>query len=96
MFVTLDNFFINSIGKFTEIYEIPKGFTKFFDSKTSIYYTNNDKTQLIRISDHWGKNIKKCTWYLSGYPNLYAINWKYEIGKDMKIGIIEFSNLKKM
>jgi hypothetical protein len=92
--ITIDNFFISTKGVFTELIEMPEGFTIFFNSKESKYYSNEDKTQLIRISNHWGYGIKYCSWLLKGYKAEVAWKWKKSNGKHDRIGIISISNLK--
>lgn len=91
--ITIDNFHIQSKGHFQEIDEVPEGFKKFFESKSSIYYTNEDQTKLIRVSDHWGLKIRKCAWFLVGYPKISSFMWQKMISNDMKIGIIDFKFL---
>ncbi len=94
--ITIDNFFLSSIGTFKEINEIPEGFILFFTSKTSTYFTNEDNTILIRKSDHWGSKIRSCNWYLSGYPRELSKRWKKFAGTSQRFGMIAFSELKSM
>ena len=94
MIITIDNFFIQSKGRFKELTEIPEGFTKFFDSITSVYYTDENKTQLVRVSDHWGSMIRKCTWFLLGHPFISCRDWNKTVDSEMRIGIVEFTSLK--
>lgn len=89
--ITVDNFFIRSKGWFVELQEIPKDFNLFFSSKKSSYYTNTEQTELIRVSDHWGRNINFCAWYLIGYEPISAYKWRKEYGKGPRIGKICFS-----
>ena len=92
--INVDNFFIKSIGSFTEISEIPLGFKKIFDSKNSEYFVDENNIKLIRISDHWGRKIKKCNWFLKGYPTAHCGSWKGLVDSKMRIGIIPFEELK--
>lgn len=92
--ITIDNFFVKSKGNFIELKSIPENFEKFFDSKTSTYYTNNNKDVLIRVSDHWGENIRFCSWFLIGYEKFACWKWKKKYGSEMKIGLINICDLK--
>lgn len=92
--ITIDNFFIASKGTFKELQSIPSGFTKFFTSKKSIYYSNEEKTELVRVSDHWGYRIRFCAWHLEGYKKISSWDWKKKIGNEMRIGIILYSDLE--
>lgn len=92
--ITMENFFIRSHGTFIEIFDIPIGYTEFFKSKKSQYYTNDDKTMLVRISDHWGHKIRFCSWHLKGYPKISSWGWRKQFGNQCRIGIIKFSELK--
>ena len=58
MSITKDNFFIKSTGYFKEIKEVPNDYEFIFKSKSSAYYVNKDKTKLVRVSDHWGVELK--------------------------------------
>jgi len=94
MLISIENFFIASLGEFTEIFSIPEGFSLFFTSKyngidSSWYYTNEDKTLLIRVSNHWGSGISQCNWYLKGYHKSNSYNWT-----TTNIGLIAFSDLR--
>lgn len=91
--VTIGNFFVRTYGEFTEINEIPEGFSLFYSSKGSQYYTNEAKDTLIRSSDHWGWNIAFCCWYLIGYKK--CVSWRFQkhYGKESKIGLIKISEL---
>jgi hypothetical protein len=91
--ITIDNFFIKTMGVFTEIYEIPSDFVMFFSSKGSRYYTNHTQDKLIRKSNHWGHGIKFCSWQLNGYKHLRLWDWQKKYGKTFKIGIISLSEL---
>jgi hypothetical protein len=93
--ITVRNFHISSKGTFIEIDKIPNGFELIYDSSTgSKYYVNSDKTILVRIANHWGKKIKKCTWHLKGYVPVHSQDWQDVVGLDMKIGMIKFVDLK--
>lgn len=89
----ITNFFIQSFGIFEEISEIPPDFYGFFASKRSLYYTNNDKSILIRSSDHWGTDIAKCIWFLKGYPQMSCWRWKKQYEGRFLIGMIRFDEL---
>lgn len=90
--VTHENYHLASEGTFKQIFEIPEGFDVVFKSKGSKYYVDKDDTQLIRVSDHWGYNIKHCNWFLEGYNKMPCGLWKNTYGE--KIGIINFNELK--
>lgn len=92
--ITIENFFICTYGVFIEIKIIPDGFEKFFKSKESSYYTNADKSILIRSSNHWGHMIKFCSWYLKGYGKESSYRWQKKHGKGQKFGIINISEFK--
>ena len=92
--ITIDNFFISTMGVFAEIDKVPEGFVKFFKSKESEYYHDEGKLTLIRISNHWGYRIRFCTWHLEGYKKIIAWQWKSKYGKKMRIGIIKITELK--
>ena len=94
MDITIDNFHIKSEGTFAPIDLIPQNFKSFFKSKSSEYFTNKNKTKLIRISDHWGFNIKKCNWFLNGYDLCDCNNWRKLNGNSFIIGMINISKLK--
>lgn len=84
-----DNFWIASLGEWIELTEIPVGFNLFFTSKdNSKYYLKEDKTEIIRVSNHWGSGISQCNWYLKGYQRSNSYNWK-----TTNIGWIAFSSL---
>lgn len=91
--ITIDNFFIASKGVFEEIEAIPEGFTKFFSSKSSEYFCNDEKKILIRRSDHWGSNIRFCAWFLNGQKHECSWKWQDKYGKGKRIGSILFSDL---
>lgn len=92
--VTIENFFVRTYREFKEIKEVPKGFTEFFKSKKSVYYTNEAKTQLVRVSDHWGHRIRYCAWHLEGYEKISSWAWHKVHGKELKIGKIPFRELR--
>lgn len=91
--ITIENFFVSSKGIFKELCFIPDGFTRFFISKGSEYFSNKESDLLIRKSDHWGHNIRFCAWHLDGYKKDTSWKWKDANGKEKKIGIILFSEL---
>ena len=91
--ITIENFFIATSGVFEELQEIPIDFEKFFASKGSEYYTNKDKTELIRVSDHWGYAIRFCSWHLRGYKYMFCGRWAKKVDQPKKIGIISFTDL---
>lgn len=96
MSLDLSNFWDASAGTWTEIDSIPEGFSKFAGGgkQTSEYYTNNEKTTVVRVSDHWGSGIRECNWYLSGYKRNNSFNWPHICGeKRVRIGIIDISKL---
>lgn len=92
--ITMDNFFINTFGVFTELENIPIGFKLFFVSKKSMYYENEERNYLIRVSDHWGYGIRFCSWLLHGYKNQTAWKWQEDYSDDMRVGIIPISELQ--
>lgn len=92
--ITIENFFICTYGIFTEIEIIPDGFEKFFKSKESSYYTNADKSIVIRSSNHWGHMIKFCSWHLKGYEQGSSYQWQKKYGKGQRLGIINISEFK--
>lgn len=91
--ITVDNFFIASQGYFVELLVIPPAFKSFFKSKGSEYFTNEEKTELIRVSDHWGYNIRFCAWHLKGYPKVTSWKWQKQFTKAKRIGLIKFTEL---
>lgn len=96
MNITIDNFHIKSEGMFISIDLIPQNFKSFFKSKTSEYFTNENKTKLIRVSNHWGSRIRKCNWFLENFKKCKCNNWKRLNGESFLIGMIELSNLKML
>lgn len=86
--ITIDNFFVASYGIFTEVNSIPEGFTLFFSSRSSKYYRNHDGSKLARASDHWGRDIRNCSWHLYGYPRMNCFKWSKVYGKRVFIGVI--------
>ena len=92
--ITINNFFISTKGLFNEISEIHLGFESFFKSKNSEYFTNSDRTILIRKSNHWGFRIKNCDWHLKGYGLVSCGRFSKENQNSFKIGIIKYSDLK--
>lgn len=94
MKINITNFHLKSKGTFIQIDSIPKGFRLIYDSPTgSQYFANDDNSILIRKSDHWGRMIKKCSWFLRGYFQIDSLDWKEHIGTDFILGMIEFKNL---
>ena len=95
--LNIDNFWDASVGIWDEIQEIPQGFEKFAGGgkQTSEYYTNPQKTHVVRVSDHWGSGIRECNWYLKGYPKRNSFHWDKinGVGRCFKIGIVELSKL---
>jgi len=91
--VTVDNFFKATIGTFDEIDNVPEGYECIFNSKSSIYYVNPEKTKIVRVSDHWGWGIRFCVWFLRGYEQQSARKWIKNHGPKMRVGIIEIKNL---
>jgi len=91
--ITIENFFINTFGIFKEIKEISPTFNSFFKSKGSEYFTNADNTELIRVSDHWGYNIRFCSWHLEGIKRISCYNWQKEHGRHKRIGQIMITDL---
>lgn len=92
--ITVENFFVASFGVWKEIYKIPNGFSKFFESKGSEYYRNTDGSEIVRKSDHWGSRIRFCTWHLDGYKKVPCFKWNSLYGKEPKIGIISISDFE--
>ena len=92
--ITWENFFMATKGIFDEIDYIPYGFESFYKSKGSEYFINEDKTQLVRKSNHWGYGIKYCNWYLKGYGFRYCASWSKLVDNPLKTGIIKIGNLK--
>lgn len=90
--ITIENFFVSSEVTFNEIESIPKGFRCFFKSKSSIYFTNENKTAIIRKSDHWGTNIRQCNWFLGGYPKGHCGEWVTQLSNPWKLGITTFND----
>ena len=88
----ITNFWNASIGVWNEINEIPDGFTLFSKSGKSSYYKNEDETEVIRVSDHWGSGIRMCNWYLNDFRNNSFLFSKNNNGK-LFIGKIKL-NLK--
>ena len=93
MEITIENFYIKSEGVFNHITSIPKNFKSFFKSKGSEYFTNEDKSKLIRVSNHWGFKIKKCNWLLHNFKVCACKNWKQLYGDSFYIGIIDVAEL---
>lgn len=93
--ITWENFFLATKGEFDEIFEIPNNYESIFKSKGSEYFINDEKTILIRKSDHWGFGIRNCHWYLKGYPRLHCGTWQKKQEQPLKIGIIKISELKE-
>lgn len=97
--ITIDNFFIRTKGVFREIKEVPYGYKSIFKSKKSEYFTNEEKTKIVRISDHWGFKIRFCAWHLQSnpegsYEKMSSFKWSRINGKKcFKIGIIHISDL---
>ncbi len=92
--ITIDNFFVSTYGVFEELTSIPNNFELFFNSKESKYYSNSEKTQIVRVSNHWGYRIRFCSWMLKGYREGSSFRWQKENGKQHRIGIISISDFK--
>lgn len=95
--ITIDNFFIRTWGVFNELKALPVGYKNFFESRGSEYFTNEDKTKIVRVSDHWGFNIRFCAWFLkevgqTKFEKISSWRWKKKKGSDKRIGIITISN----
>lgn len=95
--ITVENFFIRTKAVYDEIQTIPEGFHCFFRSKGSAYWTNQEKTHIVRESDHWGFNIRYCAWYLKQDPQgtykmISSFKWKKLNGNSKRIGIVHISN----
>ena len=56
-----DNFFIETVANFTRC-ELPERHPDYVSYSGSTYWNAGDK--VIRWSNHWGKNISTCCWYL--------------------------------
>lgn len=91
--VTIDNFFLATVGTFERIEKIPEGFIQFFKSKGSVYYTNEAKDTLVRASDHWGSGIRYCNWYIKGIDPFPSMWWQKNMGKRKVIGIIKYADM---
>lgn len=92
--INIDNFYKASIGLFEEIDKVPEGFDLFFNSNGSLYFTNKEKTKLVRVSDHWGSGIRYCNWYLKERRNNNCeLFQKFNNNPGKLIGIIDFENL---
>jgi len=91
--ININNFFVVSLGFWDEISQVPKGFTCFFQSRGSSYYTNKDNTKLVRKSNHWGWGIKKCTWFIKGYEMNHCGDWQQNVPNPMRIAIIDYKDL---
>lgn len=102
----ITNFWDASVGVWEEIDDIPEGFTMFAGGgkQTSEYYTNVEKTHVVRLSDHWGSGIRECNWYLKGYKRRNSFHWREVVDEAYpnirpllrerhRIGIIRISNL---
>lgn len=89
----ITNFWNASVGTFRHIDRIPSGFEEFADNGNSTYFTNKQKTVIVRMSDHWGSGIRECNWYLKGFPrnNSFLFSKKYK--GEYFIGIIPISKL---
>ncbi|HET8736196.1 MAG TPA: hypothetical protein VFM69_06335 [Pricia sp.] len=93
--ITIDNFFVNTFGEFEEIESVPDGFTLFFRSRGSRYYTGQNKDVLVRVSDHWGWGIRFCNWYLKGFAKKHCGGWKNLCpDRTTRIGKIHYSDMK--
>lgn len=92
--ITIDNFFVSTYGIFDEIKQIPEGFSSFFKSRGSEYYSNAGKQHLIRVSNHWGLNINLCSWHLKGHRKTVTWEWQKKYGKHERIGLIKFTDFK--
>lgn len=92
--ITPENFFVNTKGTFRVIEAIPEGFLMIAQSKSSQYFVNEERTELIRKSDHWGHGIKFCHWHLEGYPKKHCRKFKKLNEGKMFIGQIAFGDLK--
>jgi hypothetical protein len=67
-----DNFFIETVANFTRC-EIPDRDPDYVSFTGSTYWDDGDR--VIRWSDHWGKNISTCCWYLE----FKEMNLKYPL-----------------
>lgn len=91
--ITVENFFVKSTGVFEKVKKLPEGLVLNFQSKSSTYYVNAEKTHLWRVSDHWGHSIRECAWFLRGYPKISSFVWSKIYKRRMKIGMIAFADL---
>ncbi len=89
-----NNYWFGSVGIWEEIQEIPDNFGLFAGNPSSSYYINEDNTEIVRVSNHWGSGIKECNWYLEGYERCNSFKWS-EIceGNLIRRGRIKISDL---
>lgn len=59
------------------------------DSGSRYWYTDNG---VYRESDHWGKGVASCDWYLEGHGSLYADEFQHVHGREARIGFAEWSS----
>jgi len=101
--ITIENFFIRTKAVFQKIDSIPAGYKSFFKSKGSEYFTNEDKSIVIRVSDHWGYKIRFCNWFLKmeyggSYEQISSFKWSKIHSRQKFIGkcrIADFSPAKR-
>lgn len=92
--INADNYWNGTIGTWEEISQIPDEFLLEAGNPSSCYYLNKDKTEVVRVSNHWGSGIGVNNWYLNGYFKRNSYNWKDECGdKIVRIGKIKISDL---
>lgn len=95
--ITIDNFFIKTFAVFNQIPEIPDGYSEFFRSgSNSVYYTNADKSHIVRASNHWGSKIRECAWFLktdqSGtYEKIPSYKWQKVYGNQVRYGLVNIN-----
>jgi hypothetical protein len=87
--LTIDNFFEASVGVWSEIPGLPNGFVLLYESGKSKYFTNPEKTVVVRFSNHWGSGIRQCNWYLGNALRQNAWGWR----GGSKWGMIRISDL---
>ena len=92
--ITMDNFYLNTTGTFTEVRKVLDGFELFFESKESKYYIDSSKALLLRESNHWGSGIRFCNWYLKGRPKIPCWKWVKRYSSDVLYGVIAFNQFK--
>jgi hypothetical protein len=62
----------------------------------SLYWFCDYRQGVIRASDHWGRGIRSCDWYLAGVDDGCGRKGEWSGARgEVRVGFVEFSAMKK-